>query len=348
MASDRKCARRRAQRGAHGELVLPVCCPGDEQRRRVRAGDEQQQCHAAGRHEERRPDPPHRLFGDGNKPDTDVLVGRGTLGGRARRGRLELRRRLLEGCAVGEARQNRVVVADVIRPLPSVHVRREPQVAVLADRSWQGGARRHHADHGVRLVVHLNDAAQDVGIAAVPPSPQTVAENYSRRGVGGVFDWGEAAPDSWRKAEHRHDRRRDRIAANPFRVVVTRERGRAIRDETNRREGAQRVPVRVVPGCRLDLEDILLWQRLPDKDEPGGIAIGKRAQQDAVEQREYRTVDADSERQRQYDEEGECRPAQRVAPREHRVMNEHIELQGLTPDNRRLGARCGQLTAEHR
>jgi hypothetical protein len=37
--------------------------------------------------------------------------------------------------------------------------------------------------------------------------------------------------------------------------------------------------------------------------------------------------------QRQYDEKGECRPAQRVAPREHRIMNEHIELQGLTPDN---------------
>jgi hypothetical protein len=36
----------RAKRGTHGELVLPVRCPGDEQRRRVRAGDEQEECHA--------------------------------------------------------------------------------------------------------------------------------------------------------------------------------------------------------------------------------------------------------------------------------------------------------------
>ena len=120
----------------------------------------------------------------GNETDADVLVGRGTLGRGARRGRLELRRRLLERRAVGEARQNRVVVADVVRPLASVHVRRDPEVAVLANRSWQGGARRHHADHGVWLVVHLNDAAQDVGIAAVPPSPQTVAEDHGRRRVG--------------------------------------------------------------------------------------------------------------------------------------------------------------------
>ncbi len=338
MASDRKCAPRRAKRGTHGELVLPVRCPGDEQRRRVRAGDEQEECHAAGRHEERRPDPPHSLLSHGNEPDTEVLVGRGTLGRGARRGRLELRRRLLERRAVGEARQNRVVVADVVRPLTSVHVRRDPQVAVLADRSWQCGARRHHADHGVWLVVHLNDAAQDVGIAAVPPSPQTIAEDDGRRRVGRVFNRREAASDSGHEAKHRHHRCRDGVAAYALRVVVARQRGGAVRDEADFGKGAHRLPVRVVPGGRLDLEDILLRQRLPDEDEPGGIAIGKRAQQHAVEQREYRTVDADSERQRQYDEEGECRPAQRVAPREHRVMNEHIELQGLTPDDSGIGA----------
>ena len=84
---------RRAERRADGRFVTPRCRAGDEQRRRVRARDQQQQHDAAGDHEQRRPDCRDRLFGHRHEAGADRAMGVGMLRGHARGERLELRRR---------------------------------------------------------------------------------------------------------------------------------------------------------------------------------------------------------------------------------------------------------------
>ena len=75
------------------------------------------------------------------------------------------------------------------------------------------------------------------------------------------------------------------------------------------------VPCGVVERRRLELEDVVLGQRLPDEHEPRRIAIWQRLQQDGVQQREHGAVHAESERQGQRHEQREPRPPGGGAPR---------------------------------
>ncbi len=111
-------------------------------------------------------------------------------------------------------------MADVVRALSRVEMHREPDVRVV-EGAGQRSAGRHHADHDVRLVEHVNNTADDVGITAVSTPPQTVAQNSCAAAVGRVLSRRESAPEPRRDAEHRHQRRRHIHFAHAFSVVVT-------------------------------------------------------------------------------------------------------------------------------
>ncbi len=88
----------------------------------------------------------------------------------------------------------------------------------------------------------------------------------------------------------------------------------------------QRMPAVVVPRRRLELRDVLLRKCQPQKDDTGRIAIGEGTQQHAVEQRKHGAVDADAERERQDDEQGEAGTANGIAPRQEKIaMHELLD-----------------------
>ena len=96
----------------------------------------------------------------------------------------------------------------------------------------------------------------------------------------------------------------------------------------------------------LQFHDVLRRQRLPDEHEARRIAIRQRPQQDAVEQREDGAVDADPERERQDDEQREPGPAEGIPDGEGEVVDDQIELQGLTPEIHGVGNRAGRSLNE--
>ena len=136
----------------------------------------------------------------------------------------------------------------------------------------------------------------------------------------------KARPICGAMPEQRHQRGGHPGAAHAFRVVVAGQRERLGRHEPDLREAAHLVPRVVIERRRLEIEDVVLGQRLPDEGEPRRIAIGQRAEEHGVDEREDGAVHADAERQRQHHERGERRPSRHRPPREPDIAPPQVQI----------------------
>src|SRR3954470_6701657 len=66
---------------------------------------------------------------------------------------------------------------------------------------WKRGQRRQHTHDGVRLIVHLEDLADNVRIAAETFLPKVVAQQQDGRGTGLVFARRKQPPEERFDAE---------------------------------------------------------------------------------------------------------------------------------------------------
>jgi hypothetical protein len=122
------------------------------------AGDEQQHRHSAGDHEQRRPDGHHSLFGQRHEPYAEAAVAGWMFSGHARRKASSSADALRRRRAIGEPREDGVVVAGVVRALLAAHLRRQPQLVVAGKRPRKRGRARHDADDRARRAVDLDGA----------------------------------------------------------------------------------------------------------------------------------------------------------------------------------------------
>ena len=166
----------------------------------VGAGDQQHE--ADGAHQREENEPELRASGalvEGDEVWLVVLVGVRVVVGEARRSRLDLRRGLRQGDAVGEP-ADRLEVARVALRLAQLggNLRdRHPQIVVEGELH----VGRHHANHRRGEAVDADGARQDPGIAVVAVLPEAVAQDDRGRRADLIVFRPEIAAEDWPLAD---------------------------------------------------------------------------------------------------------------------------------------------------
>jgi hypothetical protein len=213
-------------------------------------------------------------------------------------------------------------VADFVLSFRRAHARRQHDLAVGRERARQRGKRRHYANDRVWRAVHTQSPAECFRVSTEAAAPHPVPEDDCRcRGVA-VFPWIKSTSDLRRHSEQREQGCGDSRPANAFGIVIVGHGERIAGGECDASEAAQLTPRCVVERCGFDFEHAVLGQRLPDEHKAIGVAV-QRPQQKAVEQREYRAVHAQTERERQNDDSGEPRTSESVPAGEPQVRQAH-------------------------
>ena len=206
--------------------------------------------------------------------------------------------------------------ADLVRQRD----RRHPELGV--GRELDAG--RHHADDRPRLAVDADGQAEHAAIAAVARLPEGVAEDHDALGARLVVAAPEAAAE-----EHRLAQQVEAVGGDPDARRVLRRRPRVAHGHRSAQEGGQAfvrgragAPVEQIgprdrlaaAGGRLalDAEDV----------EPVGLGEGQAADQDGVDQREHRGVDADAQGQGRNRHDAEPSILDEEAQREAQVLQQ--------------------------
>ncbi len=177
--------------------------------------------------------------------------------------------------------------------------------------------RRQHADDLMGQPVHDDGRADDVRIAAVAAHPRAVTEHGGGRGAGQVLLGDEQTPERRARAEHRQQVRGHADGADPLRlasagqVVVPADRDGDLLES-------------VMPGLDVEvlrrgepvLRDAQAGRAVPEDDQPVGVLIRKRTQQQCARDAEDGRVRPDAERDREH---GRGREAGRSRKRTNRV-----------------------------
>ena len=183
-----------------------------------------------------------------------------------------------------------------------------------------------HADHGHRLTVHEEPAADDAGIGAEAADPEVVGQDRHGRDAGTVVA-GAGEP-----AEHRgeaHDVEEvagDEADLDGGHVGIAPQHGvpgRVLRDIGERRRARAEV------AYLGDGEEHVLAAepvgRVAEVDQPVAVAMGQRLEQHAAHDAEDRGGGADAEREGDHDDRGEpaipAQGAKAVAEVGHRVID---------------------------
>ncbi len=203
-----------------------------------------------------------------------------------------------------------------------VRRRRHPEVDVAVDvvvrllcrrrRRQKANARRHHPDDRRRdlAAAHPQRLADDVRVAVEFPLPQVVSDDDHRRGRKPGFRIQERPPEHRLHAEHAKVVACDDHALERLTALF---RDEKVERPAVRRDAFERAGLLLPfhPLLRRPAPDA--GRGLPvgpdglDQGELLRIFVGRRRQQDALDQAEHRSRRADAERQRQYGKGGEAR-----------------------------------------
>lgn len=169
-------------------------------------------------------------------------------------------------------------------------------------------AARHHPDDGVGGVIDFQRSPDNVGIAAEITLPEAVVENNHR--VACIERLDHPAEKGVHTKEglgilcevHARDVFRQPVAGD-LQIPVAKAKHRL-----NRGCKAQVITLCLAKGKPAKLVRMLLVDEVGVHDAVG-VGVGKRVQQDGVDEREHRRGGADAEREGEYGDGGEARVA---------------------------------------
>ena len=176
----------------------------------------------------------------------------------------------------------------------------------LRGGAWKVEPFGQDADHGVQLVVQLQDAPDDVRSRAESVGPGAMTQQHDLIGPAAGFLRGEEPAEVGRRAQQREQRGRD-----------PRARQRDGAGRTPPHHGARRIGRQLLERLRLLLEQrqrgVRNVQRrwrpnllpLTHAHDRLGVRIRQRPEQHPVDDAEHRRVGADAERQRRQHRQGE-------------------------------------------
>ena len=313
---------RRAHRVAHRDLARPCRRARQQQVRHVGARDQQHEADRAHQGQEHDAD---RAGVEAFVERLDDADGELLVAGRMGRGQalddaVELGLRLRRGDAVFQAREHREVANVAAADLVRQRDRRYPELGV--GRELDAG--RHHADDRPRLAVDADGQAEHAAIAAVARLPEGVAEDHDALGARLVVAAPEAAAE-----EHRLAQQVEAVGGDPDARRVLRRRPRVAHGHRSAQEGGQAfvrgragAPVEQIgPRDRLSAAGGRLALDAEDV-EPVGLGEGQAADQDGVDQREHRGVDADAQGQGRNRHDAEPSILDEEAQREAQVLQQ--------------------------
>ena len=304
----------RAERRAHGDLAAPCIGAREDQVRDVRAGEEEQQRHRRGQHEQRAFGTSRDLIRHrerecrvvhvlGIRPLLrELLRERGQLARRAGHGRARLETRHLV----------QIMAAMVVRAEIDPHRLHDLHRLRALELERELEAARQDPHHQLRPPVHIDIAPHERWIAAEAPLPQVVAEHYDGGAVRHILRLGERPPHCRRHAEHveqvrRHLRTRDALgprAAGERHIVVRAPRRHAL-------ERFQSPAVQHLPLGEPRLVEIR--PLAPHEREAIRLPVRERLEQHRVDDGKDRAIGADAECECEHDDRAEAGTAQERA-----------------------------------
>ena len=184
---------------------------------------------------------------------------------------------------------------SAIRGLRGREVNRSPEIDMAVAKHERP---RHHANDFVPVVVHQDRPADDGGVAAETPLPESVADDHDLR-TGAVFLVGERPAALRRHAEDAEEIRRDQPAEHLLGLSVAGQaRCRAARGGDVLEGTIQPAPLVVIARRGRVLRNPREAGVFPEHDEAVGVGEGQGADHHRVDHRKNRRVGADAQGQR--------------------------------------------------
>ena len=285
-----------AQREPDRELVRTLRRPRNQEVGDVGARDEEDDRHGAGQRQVDQPDvragrPVVERLHDG----ADVLVRGGMLRPELLGDGAYLGPGLLD-CRAGTQASDGGQRAEVTAIEDLGRAERLPEVRPERETDPFG----HHADDGRGLAVDAHDAADDPRVSPVAVAPHVKGEDHRSVGAAPAVRGSEVAPQQDRLAEEAERVRRDERAVPRLRSVLAAAQAHPAVDR-ERGEAAQRggaAPVVLEIGERHVLVRVTGVAPRRDVDQATGALVGQAADEDGVNHREDRHVEADAQPQR--------------------------------------------------
>ena len=191
----------------------------------------------------------------------------------------------------------------------------------LVECAVEGAPGRQHADHRVGLVVEQNRAIDDRGVRPELVHPEHMTQDHDVILPELVFIGQERAASFCLDAVDVKKMRRDTCAPDLDRVSDAGERGRSARLSGHGVEdGVVPLPVEEVQGR--DAVAVAARRFFEDADDPVGIPIGQRPEQNAIDETENRGVRADAQCERENRDGGESRTPGQGSPAVARVLQQ--------------------------
>ncbi len=322
---------RRAQGEADRDLPLPVGGPGQQEVGDVGAGDQEDEGDRPEQQHQRRPQLAHDRV-------EERLEGHALLRVRVRVALGEaLREGLHLGAGAGDV-HSRLQPADHVDPRVVAPLRLAPDPVLETEerREDVGGLPapveipRHDADHREALPAQDEGAAEDAGVAAESPLPESLAQEDDAVGARLLLLRAERPAEDRSLPERRERPRRDLPPVDALGLA------HGVRRPAH---GAEDEVLPVVAGDGLEdralvaqvlevrhgeahLRDLL--RPLGEEHEAPGLRVRQGPQQDGVHHAEDRGVGADAERERGHGDDGEAGRAPQRAHREANVPPEVV------------------------
>src|SRR5262249_45991471 len=136
-------------------------------------------------------------------------------------------------------------------------------------------------------------------------------------------------------SEQREDVRRHAYPGDPFRFIAIRQTHRFFSDHRDLLEDAIRLLQISDVGIRnWPLNEVLLLIFRPNNHQLLGIAVRQRREQHGVDHAEDRRIGADSQRQREYNDQTEAPPLAKATDGITHVLKKTLHLPALSPAQR--------------
>ena len=217
-------------------------------------------------------------------------------------------------------------------------VERQKEVGRGAAQRVSEETRRRDAHDGERLVVQIEDAADDRRVAAEPLHPQAIAHHRRWRRSGPIIGRRQRAPGVGRNAEHREVIAGDalsRIGFGSLGLACAPHAKGALAGREGRQLRKARRPVAELREelvgderklLRLGVATPVAATRFPAQAiQLAGFPHWKRLQQHGVDEREDRRCRADAEREDQHRRDRERRRQSQATQRVTSVLDEGVE-----------------------
>ena len=316
-----------AERGPERHFLLARGGAGEQEISDVGAGDEEHHDDRGEQREKRSANVGDGVLFEGDCDDAFVLVVVGVEAPEIAGDAVEFGSRLCEGHSGLEACEG---VQGMSAALPGCRRRRQAQVGPHVESrarlkiggfADEGEVAGEDADHGVLRIVQADVGADDCGARAEVPLPGGIAEHHDV-----IFGGLKAAAERHTDAEEREEIGGDGGAVQSARLAcagedevgVGIERGHLVEG------GALRAPVVEVRGG--DGEELAKGgMSFPEGEEAAGMGVGKRLEEDAVDDSEDGGIGADAEGEREDGDGGEGRILAQAADGVAHVLHEDFE-----------------------